>query len=973
MPRGQADDPLAFAGTDRFVVDGCLGKGGMGVVYRAFDRERSIAIALKTVLRRDATSLYQFKQEFRALADVVHPNLASLYELHAVGDQWFFTMELVDGTDFLSYVRGQPARRTAARAAGGTDTTRTITLGDAVHEGGDDEVAAPVDYRRLREALRQLVAGVRALHDSGHLHRDIKPSNVLVAADGRVVLLDFGVITELSGRDADAGVIMGTPAYMAPELLAPGARSSQASDWYSVGVILYQAITGRRPHAGTGTDILGRQARVIPPSARARDVPADLEQLCVELLHADPAQRPHGDAIIRRLAPAEAPGLPAAAAEDLFVGRVAQLEQLRRAQRSAQAGPGRVVYLHGPSGIGKSALVQQFLREVGADARAVVLAGRCYQRESVPFKAVDSLIDSLSRFLVALPADDIEPLLPPDIHLLARVFPVLRRVDAIARIRRGAGVPDPHELRRRAFAALRALLARLGARRPLLLFIDDLQWGDADSVPILDGLMRPPDAPSLLLIASYRTADAAGSPLLQALFRRHARLGPAANVEQIALDTLPPESAGELAARMLAGSGCATETAGQLAEAAAGNPFFLHELVRAFAAQPAGGAQPSRAPDLEQVIMARVAELPPAARRLLELTAVAAGPTPLGVVRAASRMDEAQRPEPIKALAAAHLVRLGGARDDDVIETFHDRIRETVAAHLRPDQLREHHLHLALALEASAGADAETLCEHFHRAGRDDVAAEYAIAAADHAAAALAFGRAATLYERARDLAGPEAPGQRAIDVKLADALANAGRSAEAAQLYLSLVAGAAPGEALTLKRLAADHYLRAGMIDEGVTTLDAVLATVGYRLARTPNRALASLLWRRLLLRLRGFGFRSRDAAALPERDLTRIDACWIAAEGLGLVDTIHGMDFQSRGMLCALRAGEPYRVARALVLESGYASISGARGNRRALRLMARAGAMVDALGRPELHAFTHAITSFIHYQRGAFAESL
>ncbi|HEX5058455.1 MAG TPA: serine/threonine-protein kinase, partial [Kofleriaceae bacterium] len=181
---------------DRFELRRRIGSGGMGEVYEAFDRDTAEVVALKTLAHADGDTVTRFKREFRALQSTSHPNLVGLRELIRDGDHWFLTMELVNGRHFLEHVRG--------------------------------------DADKLRAALRQLVQGLRVLHESGLIHRDIKPSNVMVSNEGRVVLLDFGLVTALDpARQSIDGRATGTVEYMAPEQGGFGRPVTEAADWYA--------------------------------------------------------------------------------------------------------------------------------------------------------------------------------------------------------------------------------------------------------------------------------------------------------------------------------------------------------------------------------------------------------------------------------------------------------------------------------------------------------------------------------------------------------------------------------------------------------------------------------------------------------------------------------------------------------------------------------------------------------------------
>src|SRR6185295_4144790 len=247
------------------------------------------------------------------------------------------------------------------------------------------------------------------------------------------------------------------------------------------------------------------------------------------------------------------------------------------------------------------------------------------------------------------------------------------------------------------------------------------------------------------------------------------------------------------------------------------------------------------------------------------------------------------------------------------VELYHDRIRETLAAKLDQTRVKQIHRRLAQALESRAIDDPESLFEHYLGAGERVRAATHAAAAAKKANATLAFDRAASFYRRALELAPARGAELVAMKHGLADALANAGRPAEAAETYLELSRNASASRSLDFQRRAAEQLLMGGHLREGLQVLRAVLSAVGFTLPSGPKRALLSLSLRRLQIRLRGLRFHEQDESQVSEADLVRIDICWAVAAGLGMVDLIRAADFQSRHLLLALRAGEPYRVARA------------------------------------------------------------
>ncbi|MFT3770141.1 MAG: protein kinase [Minicystis sp.] len=1012
-------NPEPFPRSVRFTFRKRLGEGGFGVVYEADDRERGTRVALKTLHHLDATALYAFKREFRALSDVHHPNLISLHELISEGDQWFFTMDLVEGTNFLRYVRDHSvlvlastvpdgstgwqesgvavdaAQRIRDESIAGTAVRDTVPRLVEPDEDAVERVAVDPDrWPRLRSALRQLAEGLCALHAAGKLHRDLKPSNVLVTQMGKVVILDFGIAMDVSADPAHPtfGHMAGTPAYMSPQQ-ASGEAASTADDWYSVGVMLYEALTGRLPFTGEPLQVLVRKQREDPPppNAVAATIPADLDDLCMGLLRRNRGERLSGADVLKRLAAhdggaaaagplaAPEPSIPSRAQDQdnvPFIGRQKHLAALRTAFDQAKGGRATTVHVRGVSGMGKSALVRHFLHQIESRNEAVILQGRCYERESVPYKAVDNLIDSLSRYLSRLPETRAMELLPRDVQALLRLFPVLGRVRAVAAApSRGSLPPDAQEMRRRGFAALRELLGRMADRQPVIVHIDDLQWGDADSALLLGDLLREPDPPALLLLLGYRSEDADRSDMLQRLpasvaVSTHAATdGPGSDaVRDLVVGPLDEDEARALVLNVLGGTET-TEQVDAIVREAAGSPFFVQQLARAVRKCAAAADEEIR---LATVFRDHLARLPAEANSLLEIVAVAGKPISRRVARDAAGLSPEQERAAMVMLCAEYILRSRGMSHEEELETFHDRIRETAVGRLEPDALARLHFQLATALEASGTAEPDMLALHFRRAQRPGKAAPYAILAGDRAADALAFDRAAALFGYVLETAPGDAVHERALRIKLGDALANAGHGVASAEQYSVATQGALPDEALDLRRRAAEQLLKSGHLDKGKAVLAEVLASVGITLFQRRWLVLLSLFFWRFMIWWRGFRRRTPNVRKVPAEIARRLDACWSAAIGLSMCEPVQSAEFHARYLALALHAGDLYHLGRALALEVVHMGTD-ARNQSRADQTYRASLTIASKLDNRYLAAFSELARGVFELQVGQWVKSL
>jgi serine/threonine-protein kinase len=252
-------------GFEKYELLGEIGRGGMGIVYKARQKDLDRPVAIKMILSGHLTSSDQverFTAEARAMGRLQHPNIVRVHEIGQVHGQHYLVMEYLGGS----------------------------SLADRVRHG-------PFDPAEAAGYVQTIARAVAYLHSQGIVHRDLKPSNILLDQQGQPFVTDFGLVKVLGAPShaTSTGVILGTPAYMAPEQAA--ARSAQvgpASDVYSLGVILYELLTGRRPFSGaTPLETLVQVIEAEPPRPRLVNpkVPRDLEIICLKCLEKDAAAR----------------------------------------------------------------------------------------------------------------------------------------------------------------------------------------------------------------------------------------------------------------------------------------------------------------------------------------------------------------------------------------------------------------------------------------------------------------------------------------------------------------------------------------------------------------------------------------------------------------------------------------------------------------------------------------------------------
>ncbi len=941
----------------RFKLVRQLGSGGMGVVYEALDAATGARVALKTLHEQRSSFLLQLKREFRTVHGLKHPNLVELGELFQAGERWFFTMELVEGQDYTSWLHAaDPASGDLSADADVNAPTLNAAETTALLASAAARLACRLP--RITQSLPQLASALVDLHGAGLVHGDIKPSNVLMTAEGRLVLLDFGLVRSTLDEHQSAQ-FAGTIAYMAPEQADAGAISP-AVDCYAFGVVLYEALTGRVPFVGTAADVLIQKRSWAPvqPSLLVPGVPNWLEQLCLELLDRDAHARPAAAQILARLAQrslprASTPASPARA----FVGRMQELRRIADLFDALAEGQPSALLLHGESGIGKTALLQEACRQAReASAQVLVLRGRCFERETVAYAGLDMLIDVLASTLRRLPAEHAAYFLPRYSDLLCQLFPTLATVPGF-----GAGshtrLPmSSHEARTRARAAFHELFARLCMRYRVVLVVDDAQWLSDESRALLAALFLPEERlPLALLLASRPSSAERLRAWLETLACPLSELfvGPLAAHESVELLRQYPLAADGPALSALASDG-------------AGHPLFLHELAEA--------ARAGTAPQLLQLdacLRGRASGLSARHQDVLELVCAGARPMASEVIAAAARIPQTELASILRDLQSQRFLVTERNGAHTSLQPLHDRVRQALLEALADESRRELQRRLACALEEQDPVDVDALALQWSAAGDHERGAGFARQAAAHAVSMLAFERALDLYALSLRASALPAAERGAIFAAKGEALANLGRGAEAAAAYLEATRHCAPDRIDELVLRGADQLIRSGRVDDGRRLMERVLERLDIELPRSQASALRALVLGRVALKLTRASRRTLSAEERA-RQLRRIDACWTVGDLLGLVDPIRSADLHTRGLRFAIEVGEPVRLARSLASDAWFVSSSGARAWRSALERLRQAEGLIQNQASSHTDGWITLCRGIVMLQMGDFQKA-
>ena len=614
--------------SNRYDIKSELGRGGMGVVYRASDPllNRDVAIKLIPPTLLNPETEQRFQREAQLVAQMDHPAVVPIFDYGKHEGSLFFVMPVVEGTNLRWFQRDN-----------------SLTLGEVIDIG--IQVSEALEYS----------------HSRGVSHRDIKPENIMIVREDsrlRVRIMDFGLARGAAeSRITKTGTIAGTLSYMSPEQVAANAIDHR-TDIYSLGTVIYECLTGEPPFSGELQSILYRIVHEIPQSPRAMgaEITEDLEEVILGCIAKDPGKRPqraneladslrrsqtrlHQSDLGKSVIMTKTMMMPRVALSP-FIGRDKEQAELQKRLNVAISGECQFVVVSGEPGVGKTRLLDE-IENLARARKLLVLHGRTIEQDGAfPYQGFCEAIQEYFRIkdTISSPSNrlDLSDVAPD----LVSLFPMLTEISEIRTAATGdsklsqLGGSQGPENRTQIFELLARTITRLASGKPLILFLEDLHAAEI-SIEALQYIVRRLGPTPTLIVGTYRSSEVDGKnhPLVRMLdtFRGDRRF------TAIALGPFSPAEHRLFLETLIGGPKLADNLVEKLYEGTEGNPFFTKELVRSLldsggiakdqtGAWSLGASQDLSAGELpatiQQAVEKRIERLPEDLRETLSLASV---------------------------------------------------------------------------------------------------------------------------------------------------------------------------------------------------------------------------------------------------------------------------------------------------------------------------------------------------------------
>ena len=704
---------------NRYKVIEKIGQGGMGIIWRVSDTMEHREVALKQFYKKEEPEDFQtqeyiglstvstastesdlrFKQEFRTMVKLKHPNTVNVYDYGFLGSgEDYITMELVPGEG----------------------------LGDILKK-------RQLNLSEICRILIQIAQVLNFIHSRLLVHRDIKPANIHITPEGNVKLMDFGLMDPMGLPSK--GETTGTVIYLPPEVALGGIIDAR-SDLYSLGVMAYELIAGRPPFVGEKLlDIIRQHIEEppLPPRQIRKDIPEDLEKIVLKLLAKDQNERYQTTAeLINDLVKLTDEKIAVETFEQRksylncseLIGRDQEMRKLKDAFSLARKTEGQSTFVAAPAGVGKSRLVQEFKLKAQL-AEIPFIQGRCFEQGMSTYQP---MTEALRQLLPLTKKGTIDKYGP----VLVKIMPELKSKGYSP-----APDLDPYAEKARLLEYVTNWIKEITELKAIAIYVEDLHWADLASVELLNGCIRGLSHSAVMVIGSFRDDEVEAT---HSIFQ---------TVEEelttvIKLTPLNQESVKVLIERMLGQAELSDDFVEHMFTATGGNPFFVSEAMRGLIEEeklsidrgrwilPIDISKLEFPSSIEDTVLRRLKLLSEDSLKLARIAAAAGRNLDLSFLKELSGLKEDKLFDILDELTERQFMKFVGRQ----YLFTHDRVRETLYGQLSEEEREKFHQLTGIILEQRHAENLDEIASelgyHFNLGTDKEKAIKYLLIAGEH-------------------------------------------------------------------------------------------------------------------------------------------------------------------------------------------------------------------------------------------------